>query len=285
MRINFEDLGLQKNEAVLYRSFIGELFNCALHYHDCYELTLIKNSSGTLLVDSEVYNYTKGDLFLFGPNVPHSFIHNPNSLAINDKPEGLVILINQDYLNASFRNWNEHYLLTILFDNALQGIAFNTRYCKATLKAYKTFESEQVVDLKALKLISNIIFELAECEQYSLLRNNNSQNTMESEQQIQVAKNYVNVNFAQDVKTEDVAKILNMSYSSFNRFFKQKTKMTFSEYLQMIRLSHSKKLLVETTKSINEISYECGFNNHSFFNRVFKKKQNCTPKDYRIKYT
>lgn len=176
-------------------------------------------------------------------------------------------------------------MLTILFDNALHGIAFNTKFCKVTSKAYKTFESEVVVDLKALKLINDIIFELAECEQYSLLLNSNSQNTMVGEQQIQVATSYVNTKFQQDIKTEDVAKVLSMSYSSFNRFFKQKTKMTFSEYLQMIRLSHSKKLLVETTKSINEISFECGFNNPSFYNRVFTKKQNCTPKDYREKYT
>jgi AraC-like DNA-binding protein len=48
-----------------------------------------------------------------------------------------------------------------------------------------------------------------------------------------------------------------------------------------VRLGHASRLLIDTTQSISEIAYDCGFNNISNFNRIFKKKKNCTPKKFR----
>ncbi|TAH27087.1 MAG: AraC family transcriptional regulator [Cytophagales bacterium] len=281
MEIQYEDLGLQQNEIMLFRSFKGALFNCDLHYHRCYELTFIKKSSGQLLINQEHYNYSEGDLFLFGPGVPHSFKANNNKA----NPEGLVILINEAYLNSNFTQWSESYLFTLLFNKSKYGIKFHSQNCKKTLEIFHLFEASIIVGFNALKHLHTILFELAEAKIDHLLMDINidSINNTIKHQQLETVMNFVNSNYFQDIKAENVAEILNMSYSSFNRFFKQKTKMTFFEYLQLIRLSKSKKMLIETTKSINEICFECGFNSASFFNRVFKKKYLCTPKDFRLK--
>ena len=75
-----------------------------------------------------------------------------------------------------------------------------------------------------------------------------------------------------------------MTESAFNRFFKLRTGMTFVDSLTEIRLGHASRLLIETTQSISEIAYDCGFNNISNFNRIFKKKKGCTPKELRESY-
>jgi AraC-like DNA-binding protein len=54
--------------------------------------------------------------------------------------------------------------------------------------------------------------------------------------------------------------------------------------LNEVRLGHASRMLIDTTQSINEIAYRCGFNNMSNFNRIFKKKKNCTPKEFRFEY-
>lgn len=64
-----------------------------------------------------------------------------------------------------------------------------------------------------------------------------------------------------------------MTDVSFSRFFKLRTGKNLSDYIIDIRLGFASRLLVDSTMSIAEICYECGFNNLSNFNRIFKKKR------------
>ena len=75
-----------------------------------------------------------------------------------------------------------------------------------------------------------------------------------------------------------------MSEVAFSRFFKARTGKTFVDTLNEIRLGHASRMLIDTTHSISEIAYRCGFNNMSNFNRIFKKKKDCTPKEFRQEY-
>jgi AraC-like DNA-binding protein len=286
MKINFEDLGLRNNEVARFRSFSGDLFNCPLHYHDCFELTLIKSSDGILEVGNESYPYYEGQLFLFAPGVVHSFVHNEIPLIQNAKPQGLVLLINELFLNTTYIHWQESYLLKSLFENAKSGIVFDLNSCRRTKLIFNKFQKQDITGFEILKLVSIILFELAESKIFNLLQYNSISPNDESvnASPISIATLYIHRHFQENISVEIVAQQVNMSYSSFSRFFKQKIKMNFSTYLQKIRLSHAKKLLIETNLSINQVCYDSGFNNPSFFNRVFKTYQSCSPKEYRSKY-
>ncbi|MBO9636935.1 MAG: helix-turn-helix transcriptional regulator, partial [Siphonobacter aquaeclarae] len=60
---------------------------------------------------------------------------------------------------------------------------------------------------------------------------------------------------------------------------------TFIDSLNEIRLGHASRMLIDTTHTIAEISYKCGFNNLSYFNRTFLKKNGCTPREFRNNYS
>lgn len=75
-----------------------------------------------------------------------------------------------------------------------------------------------------------------------------------------------------------------MSPVAFSRFFKLRTGKTLSDYIIDIRLGYASRMLVDSNKTISEICFECGFNNLSNFNRIFKKKRNMTPKLFRAHY-
>ena len=91
-------------------------------------------------------------------------------------------------------------------------------------------------------------------------------------------------NFDKSITLHDAAQIASMSEVAFSRFFKLRTGKTFIDTLNEIRLGHASRLLIDTTQSITEIAYKCGFNNISNFNRLFKSKKNCSPKEYRHEY-
>jgi AraC-like DNA-binding protein len=76
-----------------------------------------------------------------------------------------------------------------------------------------------------------------------------------------------------------------MSEASFSRFIKQRTGNTFVDSLNDIRLAHTCRVVIVTNISVADISYPCGFNNYSHFNRLFKKKKRCTPKAFRENFS
>ena len=95
----------------------------------------------------------------------------------------------------------------------------------------------------------------------------------------------MNVNYYRQITLAEVAKIANMPEASFSRFIKKRTNKTFIDSLNEIRLGHASRMLIDTTYTIAEIAYKCGFNNISNFNRLFKRKKLCVPKEFREAYT
>ena len=83
----------------------------------------------------------------------------------------------------------------------------------------------------------------------------------------------------------DVANYVNMSEVSFSRFMKKRTGKNYIDYLNDLRLGIASRILIDTSKTIAEISFECGYNNLSNFNRIFKKRKGLTPKEFRENYS
>ena len=87
-----------------------------------------------------------------------------------------------------------------------------------------------------------------------------------------------------DVPQEQLAALVSMSPSAFSRYFKLRTGKSLSEYIIDVRLGHAARKLVDTTDSVSEICWTTGFNTLSNFNRLFRKRKGCTPKEFREKY-
>ncbi len=92
---------------------------------------------------------------------------------------------------------------------------------------------------------------------------------------------YVFLNIEEGIKLEDVADLLHMAPGSFCRYFKKKTKLTFTQYVKGVRIGIAAKMLIETEKSITQICYDSGYNSLANFNHYFKSLMNKTPSEYR----
>ena len=95
---------------------------------------------------------------------------------------------------------------------------------------------------------------------------------------------FMHEKFRESIMLAEVATKSGMSEASLTRFLKKRTGKTFIDTLNDIRISQAVCRLIDTSASITEICYNCGFNNVSNFNRIFKKRKGCTPTDYRQKY-
>lgn len=98
---------------------------------------------------------------------------------------------------------------------------------------------------------------------------------------VTAAKSWINSNYASDTSLAELCEMLQVSQSHLSRSFRKETGLSPIEYLSIVRLEHSIKLLVTTNLSINEIATLCGFSNSNYFSKVFRKKFGYTPSDYR----
>lgn len=98
---------------------------------------------------------------------------------------------------------------------------------------------------------------------------------------IENIKNYIEENLEYDMKISAIAKAFGYNEQYLGRIFKRETKMSITEYMNTRRIEKAKLLLKETCDSVINISGSVGFNNVTYFNRLFKKKTNKTPIEFR----
>lgn len=98
---------------------------------------------------------------------------------------------------------------------------------------------------------------------------------------IKKAIRYISKNFQHTLTLDEVASHVHLNPSYFSTLFKQSTGSSFKEYLNLVRIEESKRLLANTDYSIIDISIAVGFEDQSYFSKVFKKYTGLTPKQYR----
>ena len=159
---------------------------------------------------------------------------------------------------------------------------------EAIMKVYSKLDSlssEKEGFYSVIKLLT-ILYELSLCDNIKILSSSsfaNIDNNSDSRRILKIYE-YINTRYKDPIRLEELADVVGMSPVSFSRFFKLRSGKTISAYIIDIRLGHATRLLVDTTNSIAEICYECGFNNLSNFNRIFRKKKECSPKEFRENY-
>lgn len=92
---------------------------------------------------------------------------------------------------------------------------------------------------------------------------------------------YISGNFSGELTLEEVAAHVHLNPAYFSSLFKQSTGSSFKEYLNMVRIEESKRLLANTDYTIIDIAVASGFGDQSYFCRVFKKYTGLTPRQYR----
>ncbi len=93
--------------------------------------------------------------------------------------------------------------------------------------------------------------------------------------------NYIYDNLTVDVNFDDAVKLACMTPSAFSRFFRQSTTLTFTEFLNRLRISNACRQLIKTDAPVTKVAVECGYDNLSYFNRQFKRLMGRSPREFR----
>ena len=100
---------------------------------------------------------------------------------------------------------------------------------------------------------------------------------------IALAIEYMKNNLDQPITRDEVARACNMSYGYFSKVFRLRTGHTFTDLLNHFRVEKACALMDETNLNINQIALDCGFNDQSYFTKVFRRYTGATPKGYKTR--
>jgi len=264
-------------------SRVKTAFDFPLHYHEEFELNFIENAKGARrMVGDHMQDIDDLELVLVGPNLQHAwFTHHAGNKQIHE----ITIQFHKDLSDDRLLRRNQLNFIRMMLEKSLKGILFSRETIQILMPRIKSLPQKHGFD-SVLELLS-ILHDLSTSRNMITLSDTSFNNETYSynSRRIETTFEYMKQNFDKPLTLGDVAKLANMSEASFSRFFKQRTGINFIDSPNEIRLGHASRLLIDTTQSIAEVAYNCGFNNISNFNRIFKKKKNTTPKDFREEYT
>jgi AraC-like DNA-binding protein/quercetin dioxygenase-like cupin family protein len=285
MQITYEKLVVDETSLFHSQEFIQPRFTSSFHMHDEFELIAIINSHGKLYLGNNVVNFNKGDLFLIAPGLPHCFYNTNGYEKGESMAHAFVVMFRKDFLGKDFFEKTETSRLNRLIKKAESGVRILNPSGTLINRMLMLRTRKNLEKLSDLLLILN---ELAG-KKSNVLSNSidriNVSGLSESKIINDVFK-YVAENFQDTITLARAASIANMQKAAFCRYFKRKTKKKFSEFVNDIRITHARKLLTETDKTVKEVAYECGFESNSYFNRQFKSTCKMSPSELRsqIKY-
>jgi AraC-like DNA-binding protein len=259
-------------------------FDFPLHYHEEFELNFIQNAkSARRVIGDHIEDIEETELVLVGSNLQHAwFTHNCKSKEIRE----ITVQFHKDLFDDKLLRRNQLSFIRTMLEKSLRGILFSKETTQ--LLAPRIIELNQKQGFDSVLELMSILHDLSISRNMRILSDasfNNTEQYTYNSRRIEKTLEYMNHNFDKPITLNEVARLANMSDAAFSRFFKQRTGNTFIDSLTEIRLGHASRMLIDTTQSVAEIAYHCGFNNISNFNRIFKKKKSCTPKDFRESFS
>lgn len=237
------------------------------HFHPELELVYVNKGQGKRHIGNHLSYFNNSQLLLIGPNLPH------NGFTDRLTTNGFETLIQfkEDFLGKDFFELPEMKKIKELFERSKKGILFGSE-----TKIKVGYKIEKLVEKKGFKkllVFLEILNILSKTSDYTILNVDGYavETELQDSSKLDVIYKYINNNFKDHISLDQIANVANMTVPAFCRYFKKVTGKTFTKLVNEYRVVHATKLLSESTMSITDISFECGFNNFSHFNKLFKE--------------
>lgn len=268
-------------------------FTYPIHKHSCCELNFIRGGKGVeRVVGDSIEKIEDLELVLITSDLEHVWQgererkanHESESENKEDIQE-ITIQFELSCLPAELLKKNQFASISQLIERAKNGVAFSQT---GILNAYEQLMNllHQENSFQQILSFFEMMHRLSQDKDMRVLSSGSfaQVGSPSGSRRVQKIKEYVEVHYKEEIKLGQLADLIGMTQVGCSRFFKMRTGKTISEYITEVRLGHASRLLVDTTQSVAEVAYSCGFNNLSNFNRLFHKVRRFTPSQFRSTY-
>ena len=271
------------NHSFSVRHEVVPYFHNRWHYHPEVELVYIEQGSGMQFVGDSIQRFSEGDLLLVGANLPHYWRCDEDHFLPQSgkRAEATVVHFLHNFWSDEFLDLPENKKLKDLLESAKKGISIDEQIRPVLINIIKQLltadETERIILLlEALALIKS-------APNNKILSSVGFNNPLQQSEKDTINKIYAYslANFKKKILLEEISEIAHVSPNSFCRYFKARTRKTYSKFLMELRIGHACKLFLETDLNVSQVCYECGFNNHANFYKCFKSIKGKPPYEFK----
>ncbi len=268
------------------RHDVHPYINNLWHYHPEVELIHINKGNGTQFIGDNIKRFSSGDIVLIGSQLPHYWRYDDAYFEPDTKlmADAAVIHFAENFWGEPFLNLPESKPIKTLLEKARRGIHIPGKTAKAAATLIrKLTNSDGIQRIVILIELLSVIAVSDELVFLSSIGFSHDLNDAENER-INAIYEYSLANFRRKIQLSEIADIARISENSFCRYFKSRTRKTYSQFLIEIRVGDACKMLIENRLSIKQICFECGFKNLVGFHKYFKLITGKSPLSYQREY-
>ncbi|HXK76079.1 MAG TPA: AraC family transcriptional regulator [Bacteroidaceae bacterium] len=248
-----------------------------LHQQPTWELSYIIIGSGMRLIGNTTEPFSSGEVVLIPPDIPHCWYFDNQ----NTDSQGRIANITITFENALLQRCLEAFPeLEFALSQIMQrkdAVMFGQERAKNIIDLLK-----EMCDLNAAERVAHLIrlfLLIGAKEDEQVIGRYKKMDT--KQRRLEQIKIYIACNADREIMLDTIAKHVGMNRAAFCVFFKKATGKTFVNFLNEYRVKQACQMLERHEKSVSEICYLVGFNNVSYFNRVFKRMKGVSPIEYR----
>lgn len=271
------DTGFESSILVKQHTEFEENLKPFWHFHPELELVYVNKGQGKRHIGNHLSYFNNSQLLLIGSNLPH----NGFTDRLTTNGSQTLVQFKEDFMGKEFFEVPEMKQVKELLERSKKGILFGIPTKKKLGKKIEKLTEKK--GFKQILVFLEILHQLAKTDDYTLL--NVDGYAFETEPQdsskIDSIYKYINENFKEHISLDEISDVASMTVPAFCRYFKKVTGKTFTKLVNEYRVVHATKLLSESQMSITDIAYECGFNNFSHFNKLFKEITGKSASKYR----
>ena len=239
-----------------------------LHWHNWLELELVLEGSGHQIIDKKEYEISPGSIYLLFPTNVHEITPHGNMKVMNFSFDHTFIP------TSIFPILTKHHepIVSKLSPDSFEKFIGISNYLYKEFLGDSLFKNENIASYFSILLIEFFI--------ESGFTKSDDETLMSPKRQIARILNYIQQHYSDDPSLTEIAKTFYFNPSYFSILFKKYMGMTYNEYLNEVKISNAKKLLLENKLSIIEVALSCGFNTKNHFSKSFKKHTGLSPTDF-----
>jgi AraC-like DNA-binding protein len=230
------------------------------HRHSFYSIVWFTKGTGMNVIDFSEYKIIPNRLFIINPKQVHNWNYSENS-------QGYILILETHLA----RELNIDFATSLVEIPDKDKVLFKEIFNRLITDSHQTNLAGQKNNKLAIIYLCSLINGLT-----------SSVNTSNS-----VLTNFKNIicqNFSETQSTEEYSKYLNVSANELNQVCKTSAGITAKQFQLDLKITEAKRLLIYSLLNVSEISYQTGFEDTSYFSRIFKKKTGLSPTDFKEKY-
>ncbi len=255
------------------------------HIHNEFEIFIVLKGSGIAKIKNKSYSLKEGDIFLINSGEVHSYMRDPlYTLDVedtNDVPLFLFVQISNHCLREYFPQIRTTIFNSCNLRDYLSDEEANSMINLLVQSAKIYFMEEPLYQLNVLSNIAKVLVSCYKEVPHEIISEAQKTNLKQKNLRVERIISYIDANFETQIRLQDLAEQENLSPTHFSHLFTSLFGVTFQNYVNIKRMEQCIRLMPNKEKTLLEISYESGFSDPKYMNRMFIKHFGYTPKEYR----